>query len=38
LQNCASDPGKFSLLTTSHQIVTTFNQVGSNLSQLHIAK
>ncbi len=38
LQNCASDPGKFFLLTSSSQIVTTFAQIGTNLSKLRIAK
>ena len=38
LQNCASDSTKFFLLTSSSQIVTTFNQIGTNLSKLHIAK
>ena len=44
LKNCAGSPGKypdtskFFLLTTSNQILTTFNQIGSNLSKLRIAK
>jgi von Willebrand factor type A domain-containing protein len=38
LQNCASDPSKFFLLTSANQIITTFNQIGTNLSQLRIAK
>jgi len=38
LQNCATDSGKFFLLTSASQIVTTFNQIGTNLSKLHIAK
>jgi hypothetical protein len=44
LQNCAgsqpgvADPSKFFLLTSSSQIVTTFAQIGTNLSKLHIAK
>ncbi len=38
LQNCASDSTKFFLLTSSTQIVTTFNQIGTNLSQLRISK
>jgi Flp pilus assembly protein TadG len=37
LQNCASDSSKFFLLTSSNQIVTTFNQIGTALSQLRIA-
>jgi hypothetical protein len=44
LQNCAGSPGKypdtskFFLLTSSNQILTTFNQIGTNLSKLRIAK
>ncbi len=38
LQNCASDPSKFFLLTSSTEIVTAFNQIGTQLSQLRIAK
>jgi Flp pilus assembly protein TadG len=37
LQNCASDPSKFFLLTTSGQIVTTFGQIGTSLSKLRLA-
>jgi hypothetical protein len=38
LQNCASDPTKFFLLTSANQMVTTFNQIGTQLSQLRIAR
>jgi Flp pilus assembly protein TadG len=38
LQNCATDSSKFFLLTSASQIVTTFNQIGTNLSKLHIAR
>jgi Flp pilus assembly protein TadG len=38
LQNCATDSSKFFLLTSASQIVTTFNQIGTNLAKLHIAK
>jgi Flp pilus assembly protein TadG len=38
LQNCASDPSKFFLLTSASQIVTTFNQIGTALSSLRVAK
>src|SRR5450830_1101712 len=44
LQNCASSPGKypdskkFFLLTSSSQILTVFTQIGTELSQLRIAK
>jgi hypothetical protein len=37
LQNCASDSSKFVMLTTANQIVTTFQQIGTQLSQLRIA-
>jgi len=38
LQQCASDSTKFFYLTSSSQIVTTFNQIGTNLSNLYVAK
>ena len=38
LQNCATDSSKFFLLTSATQIVTTFAQIGTNLSRLHIAR
>ena len=38
LQNCASDSSKFFFLTSASQIVTTFNSIGTDLSQLYIAK
>ena len=38
MQNCATDTGKFFMLTSSSQIVTTFNQIATNLSKLRIAK
>jgi len=38
LQNCASDSTKFFLLTSASQIVTTFQQIGTNLTQLRVAK
>jgi len=38
LQQCASDSTKFFYLTSSSQIVTTFDQIGTNLSNLYIAK
>jgi len=37
LKNCASDPGKFFLLTTAGQIVSTFGQIGTSLSRLRLA-
>jgi hypothetical protein len=38
LQNCASSSDKFFLLTSANEIVTTFNQIGTNLSNLYVAK
>jgi Flp pilus assembly protein TadG len=38
LRNCATDSSKFFLLTSANQIVTTFNQIGTALSQLRISK
>jgi hypothetical protein len=38
LQNCASDSSKFFLLTSASQIVTTFQAIGTNLTQLRIAQ
>jgi len=38
LQNCASSPDKFFLLTSSTQIVNTFSQIGTALSNLRIAR
>jgi Flp pilus assembly protein TadG len=38
LQNCASSSDKFFLLTSADQIVATFNQIGTNLSNLYVAK
>jgi hypothetical protein len=37
LKACAS-PGKFVQLTTADQIVTTFEKIGTQLSQLRVAK
>ncbi len=37
LQNCASASDKFVMLTTANQIITTFQQIGTQLSQLRIA-
>ena len=37
LQNCATDAGKFFLLTESGQMVTTFGQIGTALSKLRLA-
>src|SRR5581483_9066102 len=38
MQNCASGSDKFFMLTSSSQIVTTFQQIGTNLTQLRIAR
>ena len=37
LQNCASDSSKFFLLKSATEIVTTFNQIGTALSNLRLA-
>jgi len=36
LQNCASDPSKFFLLTSADQMVATFGQIGTALSKLRL--
>ena len=38
LQQCASDSSKFFYLTSSNQIVATFNTIGTNLSNLYVSK
>jgi Mg-chelatase subunit ChlD len=38
LQQCATDSAKFWLVTSASQISTIFSQIGTNLSQLRIAK
>ena len=38
LQNCATDPSKFFLLTSANDIVVTFNQIGTALSNLRVAE
>ncbi|HXY89569.1 MAG TPA: hypothetical protein VEH75_02990 [Xanthobacteraceae bacterium] len=38
LQNCATDSSKFFLLTSSNQIVTTFQQIGTQLANLHLSQ
>lgn len=38
LQACASDPSKYFDLTTSGQIITTLNQIGSQITQLRVAQ
>jgi hypothetical protein len=38
LQNCASSPDKFFMLTSSSQIVTAFNSIGTALSKLRVSQ
>lgn len=38
LQTCASDASKFFLLTSANQMVSTFNTIGTQLSNLRVAK
>jgi Flp pilus assembly protein TadG len=38
LQNCASSSDKFFLLTSSSQIVSTFQQIGTAISNLHLSQ
>jgi Flp pilus assembly protein TadG len=38
LKNCASGTDKFFLLTSASQMVSTFQQIGTNLSNLRIAQ
>ena len=38
LQNCASTSDKFYLLTSASQIISAFTAIGSNLTQLRVAK
>jgi hypothetical protein len=38
LQDCASNPKYFFNLTSADQIITTFNQIGTQLSKLRIAQ
>jgi hypothetical protein len=38
LQQCATDSNKFFLLTSANEIVTTFDSIGTSISQLHLAQ
>ena len=38
LQDCASDPAKFFLLTSADQITATFQTIGTNLTKLRVAQ
>ena len=38
MQNCASSKDKFFMLTSASALITTFQQIGTNLSNLRVAK
>jgi Flp pilus assembly protein TadG len=38
LRNCASDASKFFILTSANDIITTFNSIGTQLSNLRVAR
>jgi len=38
LKDCASSPDKFFILTSANAIITVFNQIGTELSNLRVAK
>ncbi len=38
LQNCASDSSKFWMITNANDLNTVFNKIGTNLTQLRVAK
>jgi hypothetical protein len=38
LQSCATDSGKFFLLTTATQIISTFDAISFKITQLHLSK
>ncbi len=38
LQNCASDASKYFDLTSSEQIISTFNQIGEQITNLRVAQ
>jgi hypothetical protein len=38
MKNCASTPDKFFMLTSAASLITTFQQIGTNLSNLRVAK
>jgi len=38
LQNCASSPDKFYLLTSANAMIATFKAIGTQLTQLRVAK
>jgi Flp pilus assembly protein TadG len=38
LQQCATDSTKFFMLTSASQMITTFDQIGTELSNLHLSQ
>ncbi len=38
MQNCASSSDKFWMITQANQLVSVFNQIGTNLTKLRVAK
>jgi hypothetical protein len=38
LKNCASSPSMYFKITQSNQLVTVFNQIGTQMSRLRVAK
>lgn len=38
LQNCASDASKYFDLTTSGQVISTLNQIGQQITNLHVSQ
>ncbi|TAK49230.1 MAG: VWA domain-containing protein [Xanthobacteraceae bacterium] len=38
MQNCASGPDKFFLLTNASQVISTFDSIGASLSKLRLAR
>ena len=38
LQNCATDSSKYFDLTTSGQIISTFNQIGQQITNLRVSQ
>jgi len=38
MQNCATDSNKFWMITTASDLTTVFNTIGTNLTQLRVAK
>jgi hypothetical protein len=38
LKDCASSPSMYFKITQSNQLVTVFNQIGTQMSRLRVAK